>query len=340
MPKRLFTDAEEVEIAKIYKAGFSEAQIAKAYGLKGEFSLRRVLKRQGVVARGCRIFTDAEEVEIGKIYLAGYDSVQICKAYGLPSPNTIRYALKKQGIDRRHHLAHRVLYTSDSHAFDILNQEASYFYGYLFAEGCTSGNTLALVNAAQDLGQIERFKNFVQSTAPIREVHRTRPNFGDFPAFRIDVTNPTLVARLKELGITTGRPHPELIAKHLPPAMLRHFLRGHFDGDGCVHLTKKGALIAYFCGPEQLLTWIRSELASQVGMNPSVGVRKHKQYEVFYLFYGSQSDLQRLADFFYKDATVWLERKRRIFESRPALQPKLIPPRRVASSSSQPRLFG
>ena len=86
------------------------------------------------------------------------------------------------------------------------------------------------------------------------------------------------------------------ISNHL----IRHFIRGYFDGDGSFSCNK-----ITFYGQHNLLQYIKDNLSNLNDNN----IFDKKKEKVSMLSYGKKDDVMFLYNYFYKDATIYLERK-------------------------------
>ncbi len=260
---------------------------------------------------GQRNFTDAEEAEIGKIYLAGHSAKAIMRAYGLRFHISICAALERQGITQRPAPERNRLYKLNAHAFDeITTQEQAYWLGYLYADGYVGRNrTLAVRLKRADAQHLFRLRDFLQSESPIKEnVHY----IGDkgYPQAHVEFTDQHLAARLQEIGIRVGRPDAQTMIDAIPEHLYRHWLRGQIDGDGCIMCPKpKHALIISLTSQEAMLIHVRRIIASHLGLNPNLAIRRVNNEQIFCLIYGGNICALAVASWIYKDATVFLPRK-------------------------------
>ena len=101
--------------------------------------------------------------------------------------------------------------------------------------------------------------------------------------------------------------------------MIRHFIRGYFDGDGSVFISnekhwRNGTItkvIHYrFIGTKDFL----NEVNNQIGLsgNISCGKNTGKASE---LCFKRKKKLIPFYKYLYENATIWLPRKREIFEN-------------------------
>lgn len=123
-------------------------------------------------------------------------------------------------------------------AFDVIEDNAAYWCGFLFADGSIRKDApvLCLKLSERDIDQIKAFREFMQSTNGIgRETHIK----GGTKCYsvRLSLHSKHLCKRLKQLGLEHNRiPCEELTTN-------RNFWRGTIDGDGCIQIKPHNRLI-------------------------------------------------------------------------------------------------
>ena len=131
-------------------------------------------------------------------------------------------------------------------------------------------------------------------------------NFIKYTSASLTAHNQHLAKTLMSLGVITHRPDFNLAWNNIDPNVKHHFIRGLFDGDGSAKLNPS----LEFMGQEHMMKIIRDELAQQIGTNPNLKIIKHSISNIYYLHYSGGIVARKVAKYLYKDATVWLERKR------------------------------
>lgn len=103
---------------------------------------------------------------------------------------------------------------------------------------------------------------------------------------------------------------------------MRHFVRGLFDGDGCIHKLKaqeNGCCIT-IAGTENLLEGIQGYLSSRFGLKSYL----HPRGKIYCLTIHKREDSLKLYKVFYSvDATVYLQRKKDIFDLIEPIRPRV-----------------
>lgn len=258
-----------------------------------------------------RNFTDSEEEQIVKIYLSGKSTRAIAKAYGLRFHISICDALRRQGVQQRPAPERNRLYKLNPNMFDkIDNEGAAYWYGFLYADGSISRRSLNIALQPKDYDHLQKLKEFMQSESPISITHST---LGEktYQGVRISFTDRHLISKLTDLGIVAYRPYPERIKTFVPDEFLNHWLRGFFDGDGCACKIQ----FVSFVGSFRLIEWIRNILAINANINPLLRLRPHTKSNVRYLTISGRLQALKVADYLYKNATIFMDRKKDLIDS-------------------------
>jgi hypothetical protein len=111
-------------------------------------------------------------------------------------------------------------------------------------------------------------------------------------------------------------PRKSLILKFpstIPNYLIHHFCRGYFDGNGCVHINKNRRFIIQIAGTLDFLSGFGKK-SQELGNAIHTNIYKNKN--IHNLVYGRKPDTSSLRNWFYNDATFYLQRKyERFFNS-------------------------
>lgn len=295
MGKRRFTDEEEELIAKKYqKERCTVISLAKSHRCMSK-TINNALRRQNVIIRGNRKFADTEEIMISHIYNQGYSPQRIATSYNT-SKVSITNSLKRQGVTLRPNRVHFF----NEQAFDNLNNEhALYWLGFVYADGNVTRYELRIGLSIKDLAHVRLLRLFMNSNAKIR----LRPN-----AANVGFASRKLVKRLLSIGIVVGRNQFYKLKPYIPPNLIHHFIRGYLDGDGCISTNEQ----VVFLGQPDILEFIRDELNQSVGASLNT-IRQRRG--ICEISWGGINQANKIAEYLYHNATIWLDRKRKIAEN-------------------------
>lgn len=185
----------------------------------------------------------------------------------------------------------------------IDTEEKAYWLGFLYADGNVTDNSqpsLQLCLARRDEDHLLRFTKALKSEYAIVYNKRERST-----QCRTRIPSKELVDALTRQGCIPRKtflikpPTEEQVPSHL----VRHFVRGYFDGDGCFY---DG--IAILLGTSELMNWIKDIVPVEHNTNVTKG--KDKNIYRFNLGMKRPERLVKFYNWLYEDATVWLPRKR------------------------------
>lgn len=213
-------------------------------------------------------------------------------------------------------------YVNPNYFEKIDNEWKAYWLGFLYADGCVikkrsngkNENVVSLALSSVDKIHVEKFQRSIQSTHPIA----TKPtNYKDTMSVKISVINKNLVDDLCKLGCV---PNKSLILKFptddiVPKNLIRHFIRGYFDGDGCIsiNLEKRFARVNMM-GTRDFLETIVDILHNECGWRKTPICQK-KGNSAFYIQSGYIRGIENFYKYLYRDSNIYLDRKLKKFDT-------------------------
>lgn len=313
-PNEITLDAEGVRA--LYLNGASCTKIASEIGVSLGTVVKE-LKRQGVevIAQPNKFSLDEDEVL--RLYATGMSLTNIAKSLEV-SRGVITRVVKNKGcviglINNKTHTHHCDFFKT------IDTEEKAYWLGFIYADGCVSsrefGNgkyCLEIGLARVDIDHLSKFKESVNTTSPI--ITRTSTlNGKGYESCRITIHDKEFVNHLIHLGCTPRKsltltfPTEEQVPEHL----VRHFIRGYFDGDGSVYWDsgrKLSGVSFNLLGTEKFLKGVLRVFESEVyGFTPVSIYSKGDSKVKFILKSGKQAI--SILNYLYKDANILLDRK-------------------------------
>ena len=113
----------------------------------------------------------------------------------------------------------------------------------------------------------------------------------------MDITSAELCNSLVNLGIGYNKSHFDLHIPNIPEHLIKHFIRGYFDGDGSLHwLNGTKNFRISFVGTAPFLKDIQKEL----GLSLSLGQQKGNQSKYFQV--AGRKQVPMILDYIYKDS--------------------------------------
>ena len=201
-------------------------------------------------------------------------------------------------------------YTYNETAFKDNTEKCYYFLGFIYADGCMKDNGEMVINISnKDVALLKSLAEYLETKKPIK--YSTSIN-----SCYISITNKIIYNNLLNFGLKPRKSLTNLFPDNIPTNMLCNFIRGYFDGDGCVSFKKginKNRLRINFVGTYEFLYELQKKLIENIGIKKTKisNVTKDKNTYVFNV--QGKLDVDNVKSFFYNQASIFLERKRKIF---------------------------
>jgi hypothetical protein len=236
------------------------------------------------------------------------------------SPNEIMslYDIKKHhyyNIIHRNGSPRRIpnkKHSQNDACFSVIDSpEKAYWLGFLFADGYIRKFQLSLCLSSKDKSHLIKFKNLIESDSEIKDSFIKKKYKGEdktyfsstLNIYSINIYNDLLQYGLHRNKSLTLRP-----PVNLPEHYFRDFIRGYFDGDGCVSTFKKYKKMKIL-GTYEFLNWINKVLSDNGASFRDIDKQTNKIFRIQY----NTKDVKLIYDYFYDQSTIHLERKKQKF---------------------------
>ncbi len=192
----------------------------------------------------------------------------------------------------------------------IDTEEKAYWLGFIYADGNVNKvkNTLTINLQAGDKKHLEKLNKCLEGNYSVKVTEDIRGDKTYWNA-RLSVYSTKLVKDLINKGVVPNKTSV-IVFPTIQNDLVRHFIRGYFDGDGtvCERKHKKGPsdLACFFtCGNHAFLESIRKILFEN---NINSYIVQTNENKVYLSLAGLQNP-DNFLKYIYKDATIYLDRK-------------------------------
>jgi hypothetical protein len=222
--------------------------------------------------------------------------------------------------------AFRRIYSCRHDFFDTIDgEEKAYWFGFIAADGCVHENRLRISLSAKDADHLRRIRAAMESTRPVRVGPPPKSAYPNSPGVAtLAIRSDRLIGGLARAGVGPRKSLTLRWPEDLPEGLIRHFLRGYVDGDGCwsvrpdSYVRKDGTrgVSLYWCveGTEHFLKGAQRYLMGAAGLRETKLYPHRTCNGMFRLAYCGRRQVGRIHRVLYEGATVWLPRKRGIVE--------------------------
>lgn len=258
-------------------------------------------------------YESKKNVLINAYYNESISIMEIAKKYDCKYQTLKDYYYKVWNCSNRPRIAkppvrYNAKYSVDFSYFNIIDSEhKAYWLGMFVADGFVNNNEISLCLQNDDIKIIEQFKFDLKSEHPIK--------------FNKD-NNPFLTIVCKQIcndlinkGFHNRKSYIldiEYISSFVPDKLIHHFIRGMFDGDGCIKYykydyLKKPQYHFGYTGLKNVCEFVRKHI--------NISRPLIQETEITYtLITRNPKEILKIFDFLYKDATIYMERKYNTFK--------------------------
>ena len=229
--------------------------------------------------------------------------------------DTSRQAVKRRYSERRSRACRK--YNFNEYAFSTIDtEEKAYWLGFLMADGYNheSKHCVEFRLQKEDLEIIEKFKSFLGYEGPIYTFERiTKTNHLHREYCELNLCSVVFSKILAEKGCVQGKTYCLEFPKYLPKELIRHFIRGYFDGDGCISITHRKdrtpESMSYqvsIVGHLQFVEAVKAIICEEVGVSNTTTKMYSKAATIHW---AGKGVVTKILNYLYEDATIYLERK-------------------------------
>lgn len=324
MKKRTYMTPEyEQKISELYNQGYTALDMSKELPFCAS-TLSRYIKKHGWERSPNIRCPVALREQIVEDYKNGDTIEELAKKYPQFTEGWINWLLRKREVTR----PNGCQATLNCDYFEDIDTEAkAYFLGLIFADGSISkkgvrsyhNTSLHLSQVFENKYLLEELTKELGSDLPVKVHVRKKNGRADQKMARVDFHSEKLCDDLLKLGMSVNRQEQDIRMPALNPDLMPHFIRGYFDGNGSVFLTKnkegKIGIASNFVGAKSFLSEILGILDPY--LKKTHNLRMHVfDRGCFGSIHFSLTNTRNLYRYMYKsNPKFYLKRKKEKFEA-------------------------
>jgi len=197
--------------------------------------------------------------------------------------------------------------------FEIIDsEEKAYWLGFIAADGNLSSKTqktslnpsykLTILLSEDDYTHLIKFNEVVE--------HNYLPYISKGQYNQVILNSKKMFNDLISKGITPKKSLTLLPPKNVPDELIRHWIRGYFDGDGSVYSSfRQQDLRISILGTKEVLEFIslKTKIETRIDI-------KNKS-RIYKLNFTRKDKVKQFYDYIYFNSFIYLERKRQKFDN-------------------------
>lgn len=248
------------------------------------------------------------EEEIIKLYKSGKTSYECAEELDI-SQSTVLRTLKRNDLKSRGCLGGKRIFSVNEDYFEEIDTPLkSYFLGWMYSDGYIMNKGFGLTVSYKDGYILDYLKSDIEYKG---RLYIKKENKSSKPCISLIISCKKLRKDIISKGVIPKKSlilkFPEFIDNKLTP----HFIRGLFDGDGCIYVTKnERKIIVSYIGTEDMCKGVQKVL--EINDIKSSGI--YKRGNISTLVYASKNSVEKLYTYIYKDQNMCLMRKKEKLE--------------------------
>jgi hypothetical protein len=242
--------------------------------------------------------TPDSEKELIKEYLNGKSSPTLSKKYGISCSVVLDY-LKRNKIKRRSISEASRKYAFNEKILDNLESpDVLWFLGWLWSDGCNKKIRMQITAHQNDEEVLHKLNKILSSNRPLE-----KPKNKKCRVLYIDSID--FCRKLQDLGCV---PRKSLEINY--PTWIKnkdghkHFLRGVFEGDGCISFRRDNYLSAYCSiasGSKDFLLSVTKIIEDELNITTKINERKNSNSKRLYIS-GGIENVKKFMNYIYSDS--------------------------------------
>lgn len=249
------------------------------------------------------------DIKIIKQYKNNISIWKIMEKYNF-SRSHLYKILQRNNVEARTTNSSRArIHNIDENFLDIIDsEEKAYFLGFFCADGYNSVITrsIRIKLAKVDKEILEKFKKLFSSNKPL---YFHKRNDGQ-DQYEFALCSKYLSDRLIKLGIEQQKTKNLSFPNFIPNELLRHFIRGYFDGDGCIGLYKKNITSFSLVATGKFCLSLKQYIEDNLGIHCTICKDKNKySIDVRSLCISGNTQIYKILNYLYEDSNIYLKRK-------------------------------
>ncbi len=306
---------EHQNIIDLYIAGNSQNAIAKIYNTS-QSNIGHILKKYDIDCRHKPLnFTIDDIRHMYDMYCDRIKVEEIAKQYEI-DVTSVYNLFKRNGFQVREFSDSRREYSLNVNYFDIIDTpNKAYIVGLLYADGCNKGNKnnkyqvdLSLQECDKHI--LEEISKEIETDKPLgfQPLSLRNPRHKD--QYRLCITNKHISNALCELGVIEAKSLVLEFPEWLTDDLYSHFIRGYFDGDGCLYLDRDAkkpevSIVSTIMFIEKLQEILRDQLGVEMKIKTQKGYKPVTKIGVI----TGRKKVATFLEWIYKDSDLKLDRK-------------------------------
>jgi len=312
------TDEQIKKIIEMYLLNYSKVDIAKHLNISTQSVTKYLLKNN--IKQKEHFLSEEIKNTICNLYVNNKMCIkEISKELNVDCAS-VKRALNKNGIKLRSLSETFRKYVVDHNYFDVIDtQNKAYILGLLYADGNVSKNkhVIQICLQEEDKHILEQIKNELNSNYPLYFSERSKKNSNWKNTYTLIINDEHMYQSLIDKGVVPQKTFKIKFPDFLDEKLIKHFIRGYFDGDGCFCVSKRKDRRNYYhaifsiVGVNDFCQRIKEIVETELNVHCTITCC-HQKYNspIRCLSINGRKNCEKILKWIYDDAEMFLIRKK------------------------------
>lgn len=205
----------------------------------------------------------------------------------------------------------------------IDNERKAYFLGLIYADGNVTKNIFQIVLIEEDFPILDTLREELNIDRKLQYINRGNPKWKN--CYRFGIHNKKIVKDLYSWGVVERKTYSEITLPKINHNLIKHFIRGFFDGDGFISVTESNYIRKHGYtnySVRKLFGLTNSSLSFLKDISEflkkELNINEGKIYNTsgtgstvnsYSLWFFRNKDVISIIDYIYQDADIFIQRK-------------------------------
>lgn len=259
-------------------------------------------------------FTKDEVARFAHYYNAGHSIKETALFFNKAYRNVLHYLIYFGYYKPKKKISKLKNFCENSSFFHIIDSpDKAYYLGLLMSDGYIQTNLynkeVGIALQSKDKYILDKLNNYISPKKTLSKYKNS---------YKWKIASTEMYNDLLAYGITENKSNSDYIYPIIPREFDKDFIRGYFDGDGCISIKSTGySVISFVCNSKIFLETLAAILLSHGVQTRPIYVYNKEKNPLYTLYLSGGVNKSIFKEFLYKDAETYLIRKYERFKEIP-----------------------
>lgn len=252
-------------------------------------------------------YSETEVANFGSYYKAGHSVKEVAEYFNIKYRDALHYLIYFGYYipHRKQSNVHNMC--KDPNFFETIDtKDKAYYLGWMMSDGYINktiyNKEIGLALQSQDKYILDKLNTYI---SPEKKVQKYKNSY------KWHVVSPKMYEDLGKYGVVENKSHNDLVYPSIPKIFDGDFIRGYFDGDGCITIKSTGYIVISICSNSKVfLETLAIKLKEyNISTRPIYTSHRKRCNPIHVLYIAGRENKVKFKELLYNDAQTYLIRK-------------------------------